>query len=355
MKRILSLSLVAVFLLLSLVGCNKDGNDTTSSTTGSVTTTTTGTTALSVPAGYNILTGENSLAENAPTRPVGVMIANDSLTIGNQAGIDKADVILECETEGAIPRLLAMFASSANVPKKLGPIRSARSPFVATARAFDLVYSHAGGSGPALSTMKTGVLDHFDALADSNTFWRDPQLKAAMDTVHSVATSGEKLTAKLEKSSYSTTLRKKAPWNFGSVTGSGLGTKVQLKTTPSHTVTFIYDDATKTYGKNIGKMESCKPHKSIEGNQIKVANVIVLYAEKYVEGTYDNGTVLYNFRSGKGNGYVISGGTSRAITFDRTDDSLVLTEENGGTVQLATGKTYICLADKNLASNIIFS
>ncbi len=346
MKRFVAIFLVACLLTVGFCGCAKQGDDTPNDGTTTTTTTT-------VPSQdgklLNVLTGEFSLNEADGNRPVGIMVPNDGTTRGNQAGIDKADFILESETEGAIPRLLAIFGNAASIPEKFGPTRSARSPFVRMARGIDAIYCHAGGSPFALETLKSGVMTHIDALADSKTFWRDSELKSIMDTVHSVATSGEKMVARIQKSGYSTTASKQ-PFTFGEVAGTGSAQKIQLKTTASHTVSFVYDSATKTYGKQIGTLENGKAHNSLEGKQIKVTNVVVLYAEKQVEQKTAK-TTTYDFSTGNGKGYMISGGTMRPIKFTLQNDGFTLTEEDGSPVKFAVGKTYMCLADQNLAGN----
>ncbi len=347
MKRIVGILCVVCLLAGGLCACSpKQPAESTTPTT----TTTAPSATVQGDMILNTLTGEYSLNKADGNRPVGVMIANDSTTRGKQAGIDKADFYLETETEGAIPRLLAVFGNAASIPSKLGPVRSARSPFIMIARGLDAIYCHAGGSVPAKATLNSGVLTHIDALADSKTFWRDNALKAAMDYVHSVATSGEKMAARIQKSGYATTTQKQ-PFAFGDTKGSQTAEKIQLKTTPSHTASFIYDSATKTYGKNIGSLSNAKPHTSLEGNQIKVTNVVVIYAEKFVEETYSNGTSIYNFHTGSGNGYLISQGTVRPIHYTLKADGVSLFEEDGSAAKFATGKTYMCLADKSLSGN----
>ncbi len=347
MKRFVAILLVACLLTVGFCGCAPQGDDTSNGTTTGAPTTT-------VPPSqngklFNVLTGEFSLNEADGNRPVGVMVPNDGTTRGNQAGIDKADFILESETEGAIPRLLVLFGNASSIPEKFGPTRSARSPFVRMARGMDAIYCHAGGSPFALNTLKSGVMTHIDALADSNTFWRDTELKAVMDTVHSVATSGEKMVARIKKSGYSTTASKQ-PFTFGEVVGTQPAQKVQLKSTAGHTVSFVYDSASKTYGKQIGTLENGKPHLSLEDNQIKVTNVVVLYAEKHVEQKTSK-TTTYDFATGNGKGYMISGGKMRPIKFTLQNDGFTLTEEDGSPAKFATGKTYMVLADQNLAGN----
>ena len=63
----------------------------------------------------------------------------------------------------------------------------------------------------------------------------------------------------------------------------------------------------------------------------------------------------YNFRTGEGSGYLVSGGTAREIKFNRTADSLTITETDGSPALFAEGKTYMFLADKALSSDLIFS
>lgn len=347
MKRFVALFLATCLLIVGVCGCAPQGGDTSNNgTTGTPTTTT-------MPSQdgklFNVLTGEFSLNEADGNRPVGVMVPNDGTTRGNQAGIDKADFILESETEGAIPRLLVMFGNAASIPQKFGPTRSARSPFVRMARGIDAIYCHAGGSPVALETLKSGVMTHIDALADSKTFWRDSELKSIMDTVHSVATSGEKMVARIQKSGYST-VASKQPFAFGDVAGTSSAQKVQLKTTANHTVSFVYDSETNTYGKQIGTLENGKAHKSLEGKQIKVSNVVILYAQKNVESVTKK-TTTYDFSTGNGKGYIINGGKMRPIKFTLQNDGFTLMEEDGSPAKLAVGKTYMCLSDQNLAGN----
>lgn len=349
MKKIVALALVLV-LLCGMTACSKPEEPAEPTTTPAPTTTT-----LNL-KGINLLTGEKA-SDSASSRPIGIMVPNDSATIGKQIGIDKADFIMETETEGSIPRILAVFRNVESIPDKVGPVRSARSPFIATARALDVVYLHAGGSLQARATLQTGVLDHFDALTDAKTFWRDDQLKAAIDYVHSVATSKEAISARLTKNNIRTEANQAFPFKFSETvkTGETAANTVQLRTTASHTVTFKYDAATKTYNKNVGKIETCKPHKTIDGKQLSFTNILVLYSTKLAEVTDAGKGNTANFENGTGKGYLISMGTCREITFNRTDSSIAIMEKDGTTTALLNkGKTYMFLVDKNLAGKEIF-
>ncbi len=365
MKRLTAVLLVLT-LCVALTACStNEGEGTTTTTAGGTITEATTTTTTTVPetpvaGNFNVLTGLNDLAEGSSNRPVAVMVPNDSSVIGYQKGIDKADFYFECETEGGIPRLMVAFSSIDRMPEIFGPVRSARSPFITTARSLGFLYVHAGGSVAAKETLKKNVLDHIDALAgygtnstDPNcpqTFWRDKELWDAINIEHSLITSREKLKATINKTSYSSSAVKTQLFTFGTKAGDTVANAVQLNSTPSHRITFKYDSETGLYGKNIGTMDNCKPHESMEGNQIQVSNILVLYGEKYTEASGKH----IDFKSASGKGYLISGGTAREIRFSRSNEALTVTELDGSPALFATGKTYMVLADDSLTEKISF-
>lgn len=356
MKRLFSL-LTALGLALCLTGCTDTGDtgSTTTTTTGSTAAPTTTTTVPTQPAGqYNAFTGAYDLGQGESTRPIGFMVPNDSKTIGHQPHIDEADFYMECETEGSIPRLMTVFANAERIPDTYGPIRSARSPFVAAARALGVIYVHCGGSAPADAVLKTGVLDRVNAITESSSlFWRDDTLRQRIDYVHSLVTGRDKLIDRIKQKKFSTEAVKSTPFVFSDEDPTGQpAATVQLNTTPSHRTTFLYNQKTGLYEKNTGTIASHKPHKSLEGDQITVSNVVILFATKYVEGDSDGGT-LYNFKTGSGTGYLFSGGRYREIQYERTEKSLTLKETDGSVMTMTPGKIYLVLADKQLKDKVV--
>ena len=348
MKRVVSLLLVlAMVLCLSACG----GGETTTTTTDGQTTTTT---TAPVSTTLNALTGENDM-NGTSNRPVAVMITNEPGIIGNQYGIDKADFYMETEAEGSVARMMAVFANANRIPEKLGPIRSGRTPFIATANALGAVYVYSGATDYVLNVIKTTPNFNSITNTDKTTLWRDSYLSShANVSWNNLITGGEQIAAKMKNSGISDQAIKQIPFKFGEKAGTITANTVQLKSTASTNVTFIYDAATGLYGKNNGKATSCKPQKALEGDQIKVSNVLILHAEKYVEHKNSKYT-WYNFREGEGTGYLVSGGTAREIKFNRSADSLSITELDGSPAEFATGKTYMFLTDKTLASDLSFS
>ncbi len=346
MKRIFAL-LTVVALLLTCAACS-GGGDAQPTTTTQTDPTTATTVSQVTGKPQNVLTGAYDIPEGDPSRPVAIMVPNDSKVVGNQVEIDKADFYFECETEGAIPRLLTAFGSVKRIPDMYGPVRSARTPFLATARSLGAVYVHAGGSSGADALLNAGVIDRINALSyGAPYFWRDQDLWNRMDKEHSMVT-GDELVELLGKKEFATTPVKQPIFTFGDKKGSDAANTMQINSTPSQRVTFIYDAATGLYGKNIGTIKSNKPHTSLAGNQIKVSNVIVLYAERFAESKQH-----INFKEGSGTAYLFSGGTYRKVTFNRTDESLSFTEADGTPAVFAEGKTYMILAEQSLEKKLV--
>lgn len=83
-------------------------------------------------------------------RPVAVMIENhpDSRP---QSGLSAADIVYEAVAEGGITRFMALYLCN-EVPRFVGPVRSARTYFLDWVSEYNSLYAHVGGAntpGPA--------------------------------------------------------------------------------------------------------------------------------------------------------------------------------------------------------------
>ncbi len=106
------------------------------------------------------LTGQLVAPELAQRRVTAVMIEN-SIDARPQSGLEEAGVVFEAIAEGGITRFMALYQEQ--LPKNVGPIRSARPYYVQWARGFDAAYVHSGGSKEAIRLIpRIGIkdLDH---------------------------------------------------------------------------------------------------------------------------------------------------------------------------------------------------
>lgn len=366
-RRIFSGLLATVLVAGMFAGCNKAPANNGGTTTTTVTTTTTttdttteATTTTTVPnvdvvANYNRLTGEYDNAAGSTSRPIGIMVANDKYKARPQVGLSQADLFVEAETEGGITRIMAVFADVSRVPDQLAPVRSARTPFVKMAQSLDVIYVHAGGSKGAVSMLSqltsAGKFDRLNAIgSDGNVIsWRDQALWNERDKEHSLSTGKKGLTERIAYRKFRTT-SSVAPFTFAEKDATPTGNacnQLTVKMSGADTCSFKYDAESGKYVKYFGKVSENKPHKDTDGNGIEVANVVVMYDNKYKESEQCIGFTLES-----GEGILCSGGTVRNIQWKRTESGLSFTE-NGKDATFLTGKTYICLVSDGLKNGTV--
>lgn len=105
-------------------------------------------TPLPVPAP---LTGRLVTPKIAARHPIAVMI-DDLRPARPQSGLASASVVWHAPAEGGIPRYMAIFQD--DMPKVVGPVRSARYYYIAWAAEWRAIYAHAGGSPQAIDTLR---------------------------------------------------------------------------------------------------------------------------------------------------------------------------------------------------------
>lgn len=333
--RIVAL-LVAIAALFAFCGCNRQ--EETSSAPVEVPTTTT-TTTTKPQLGLNALTGvEDMKTDN--DRPVAFVITDEDQH-HIQLNLETADMYFEAETEGGIPRILAIFSSIDRIPKELGPVRSARPHFVKIADALDAIYCHIGGSYSGLSTIKElGVDDIYgaeqinDILKNSKNFsWNR---KTFVD---------EKVRKEITRCGYSLTTDRTSPYQFGEKAGTTTANTVVVRISNSYDMAFTYDSTRGVYQKHRNSLNT-PIHTTYTGGTVEASNVIVMYDHRFVD---PNDANRYDFDLKSGSGILVSGGTSREIRWVRDNSGLHYYENDGTTpLTVATGKTYVCLASDTL-------
>ncbi|MGI6264581.1 MAG: DUF3048 domain-containing protein [Acutalibacteraceae bacterium] len=345
MKRLAIIALSAA-LAASCCSCS-DGVSpalAAATTTRAVTTTTQAPTTTTQPPvqHINFLTGRDEMGSDE-YRPVAVMIGNNDKS-RPQYGIEQADMLIEGETEGGITRIMAVFADASRMPDAVGPCRSARTPFVKLATALDAVYCHCGGSPGGLNTLRAANLADIDGqIYDGSTFWRDQGLINAKGYEYSMLTNGQKVASRIAAQGYRTAGANHSPFVFGNKKGDKKAAGVQIYLSPAQTVSFKYDAGDGLYYKRNGTLSGGTPHTTASGDQLSAANVIILYdSSRYVEQTSTWGAAIYGYEMSSGSGWLLSGGTARAIGWSRSDSGLDFTEEDGTPLTVATGRSYLC-------------
>ncbi|MDD2362947.1 MAG: DUF3048 domain-containing protein [Oscillospiraceae bacterium] len=347
--------LVGTVLALSLSSCtpgtspSSNASSAENSTTGQTPIVTTTTKAPKV---TNPLSGIADITPGASVRPVAFMIGNNDRS-RPQIGIDKADMYVEAETEGGITRIMAVFSGASRVPNQIGPIRSARTPFIKIAESLDSIYCHAGGSRTAKNMLSSAEVGNIDALhgVNNSAFWRDSKLRSTKGLEYSMMTSRDKLNVRIKAFNFHTDFKKPSPFKFGdSNKGTGAGKNVQVRLSALQTISFKYDPVTGLYYKSNGTISGGSAHKTSDGITLTATNIIIIYDRKYSE---NERTIGFDLEGGTG--LLVSEGASRQIRWSRSKGSLNFTEYNGTALTLKAGKPYICLTDKSNETKTVIS
>lgn len=334
----LRLAALLTALILLLTGCG--GGEAASSVPEESTTTSATTTTTTKPVRWiNPLTGAEDM-QTQNNRPIGYVITDeDSKHI--QLNLEDADMYFEAETEGGIPRILAIFSSVDRIPDEIGPVRSARPHFVKFADALDAIYCHVGGSTTGLQTIKKlGVDDITNAEQVNQTLKNSQNYSWNRKTFPK-----KKVNNEIKRLGYSVTTQVKAPFTFGAKTGTTPANTVVVRISNSYDMAFTYDAATGKYQKHRNSLNT-PVHKTHTGGTVEATNIIVMYDNRFQDPN-DANRVDFTLESGAG--IIASGGTKRDIRWKRDSAGLHYFESDGATpLSVAEGKTYVCLVSDTL-------
>lgn len=341
--RRLAAGVLALASVFAFTACGSD-EEVSSAPPTTVTTTTTTTTAP--PRYLNTLTGvEDMVSPNG--RPIGFVVTDETSNLV-QLNLESADMYFEAETEGGIPRILAIYSSVERIPSTIGPVRSARPHFVKMAKAMDMIYCHIGGSKTGLNTIKNlGVTDL------ANEFEINETLRNSKNfSWNRSAFTKKKVNAAIKRRGIRTTSSITPPYMFGDKKGSTPATTVDVQISGNYDMAFTYNASTGLYEKHRNAL-STPVHVTATGGKIAVSNVIVMFDQRTID-PLDSNRCDYTLNAGSG--LLAVGGTCRNIRWKRTNESLNYYEADGTTpLTVAAGKTYICLTSDALKSRTVVS
>lgn len=278
---------------------------------------------------YNRLTGdENNTAKGE--RSVAIVVENTEAA-RPQWGINdeenSPDIILQGEVEGGISRMLWFYSDMTKIPEKVGPLRSARPPFVKFSEVFDSVFIHWGMSHSSGSyigadrVFKEDNVDHINQMSytgDVDLYGRDTS--RGVSSEHTGYLDGSKVKDAIKSCDFRTDSDYKG-LTFGEKTqdmGDDTCGSLYLKwSNRTDDIDWKYDEESNMYVTNDFD------------TKVERDNLIVLYdkTDYQTKSNYQGagGSVTYcNYALAGGKGYVISNGTKCEITWAIEDGNLVL-------------------------------
>lgn len=285
--------------------------------------------------------------ENSKSRPYAVMI-NNNHAAWPQCGLQDAYLVYEIIAEGGITRMMALYKDQETA--KIGSIRSSRHYFIDYAEENDAIYVHWGGSPQAYERL--GSIDSMDGISlEGSVFFRDKTLKRAYE--HTGFTSMEKVKAYAEKQGYTRDTNKDLLLNYSAdeidmaeLEGAEPATSIELEYSYYHTTSYEYDEENKVYKRSMSGKENVDLETGI---QYTAKNIIVYKVRNYTldDGSDKGRQELQNI--GSGSGYLITGGYSVPITWEKTSRSAqtVYKYQNGKEIVVNDGNTFIQICPTN--------
>ncbi len=286
------------------------------------------------------LTGRMVSPRDAAQHPIAVMI-DDAPAARPQSGFTTASVVWQAPAEGGVPRYLLIFADQ--MPTDVGPVRSARSYFIAWAAEWRAVYAHVGGSPQAMSTLRAKgdgqLVYNADEFRWGGIYYRRIPERSLPHNVYSDAKSLRKMATRLGAENEPLD----AAWTFGpdaplEARPSGGIIRVAY---PYNSIEYRYDRATNTYLR--GVTGQAKQVDAATGQRVAPKNVVVMLMSF---APLNDGSNLQRVEAqivGGGKAWIATNGRTIEGTWTKTslEGPTRFYDEAGKPVRLTAGQTFI--------------
>jgi len=268
------------------------------------------------------------------TRVVAVKIEN-SPAARPQTGLDKADVVYEMISEGGITRFHALFQSQ--VPKVVGPVRSARPPEIYLVPQYHSLLAHVGGPAKVRSILADkSRFNDMDQFFNPASYWRSKTRSAPHNMYLDITKLRGYATSKRGYAATATiTGLDFAP---ASLTATPAVTRIDVPVSSSNKVRWVFDPSSRLYGRSInGK----KHTDAVTKDQLTARNVVVIWVKIKPYPGDKHGVVEIGL-TGSGRATVFTGGQRVDGTWEAgAAKPPVFKDRNGKTIKLDLGNTWI--------------
>ena len=353
---------VAIAVAVVFAVKNKGSKD--ENTTAPASVSQEATTEQAVVSKKNPLTGSSDFNQKAVgKRPVACVVEN-SVSARPQWGIadDKnpPDIIVEGEVEGGETRMLWMYADYTAVPSQIGPMRSARPPYIKFSELFDAIFLHWGQSQTKRGTAYIGAntvfrkdnVDHINQMTYSGKvalFGRDSSRNVS--TEHTGVMYGSKIADAIKGEGFRTDADQSKYTKFNFADEESTVSDTECNTLG---LTFSSRTATRDWTYNTDdKMYHCNDYKT----DVARKNLLVLFDEtEYVsKANYKNSgsaEVYCNYKLAGGKGKLATDGTVIDINWTVNNGVLEVKDTNGNDVNFNVGTTWIGYASSNNGGSV---
>lgn len=286
-------------------------------------------------------------------RPIAVMMPNEASAIPHY-GLSEASVLYECNVEGSMTRMMAIFDDYESL-EKIGNIRSLRDYYAYWAFEWDAVICHFGGPYYIDEVISKSTTDHLDGNVLSDPFFRSSDRKAP----HNAYANGSLVKGIMESKKMETTdrgLADETHYNF--TTSADPNTLTQYSSaedasyvnmTGCYPVTRCYFEYNKEDGlyyrsQNLSGLSDGPHIDGANGKQLTFSNLLIQSCDYAVR---DQKGYLWFSTVDSGDAWYITQGKLIKCTWKK-DSEFAATryyDENGDEITLNTGKTMVMIIE----------
>jgi hypothetical protein len=290
------------------------------------------------------LTGLMVSPKDAAQHPIALMI-DDAPRARPQSGFNAASVVWQAPAEGGTPRYMMIFQDQ--MPKDVGPVRSARYYFITWAAEWNAVYGHVGGSPQAQATLRAKgngqLVYNADQFRWGGTYYRRIRTRSAPHNVYSDAKSLRIMATKVGAKNTPLDEPLKPVWRFRAdvpLAERPSGGIIRV-TYPQNKIEYRYNRATNTYLRGVtGQKKQIDP---ADGKQVAPKNVVIMMVSF---GPLNDGSNKHRLEArnvGTGKAWIATNGRTIVGTWKKTSlaGPTRFYDKNGKAVTLTAGQTFI--------------
>lgn len=288
-------------------------------------------------------------------RPIAVMIPNEAAAIPHY-GLAEVSVLYECNVEGRMTRLLAIFEDWENM-EKIGNIRSLRDYYIYWALEWDPFICHFGGPYYIDTMISQSTTENIDGTGSGgNAYFRSSDRKAP----HNAYATGADIAKTIDKLGYSREYRGLAddshyqfttpanPNTLEQYTDAISASTIDMSGCyPLSRTYFEYNAEDGLYYRSqhlSGGTDG--PHiDGASGKQLAFKNILI--QNTYYETRDAKGYLAFQCHDTTRDGWYFTNGKGIHVTWKKTTDfgATRYYDDNGEEIVLNTGKTMVCIVE----------
>ena len=292
--------------------------------------------------------------ESSDSRPIAVMINNNSTARKYHMGLQDAYLVYEIIVEGGSTRYMALYKDSD--VDKIGSVRGSRHYFLDYVLENDAIYVHWGWSDMAKNDIDKLKINNINGLyTEGKYFYRENNLNVSLE--HTGFTKMAMINKGIDDYGYRKSLNKDMLLNYTvedveleEMVGSIPANSVDIKYSSVNTTGYKYDQESKKYLRYVNGDKHCD---YVTKEQYTVKNIITYKVSNHtlsgdVKGRQDIDNI------GKGSGYYISNGYAVPIKWSKESRTAqtIYTFMDGTEINVNDGNTFIQIQPMNGELNI---